>query len=205
MQEQKTDSRTRPELLADAAIHLIASEGLRSLTHRAVDRAADLPQGSTSYYASTRAALLELVARRLAERSLADMQWLLARLAAAEPETRADAAVTQVAGLLGAFVERLVARTDDMRARFALIVDSIDRDELRGILTSRSPLVEQGLAHAADLLTRLGVETTPAQAQELVVLADSLVFSMTVRAGEEPAVDPAGIFTAYLRGRTAGA
>lgn len=41
---------------------------MRGLTHRAVDEAAGLPQGSTSNHARTRLALLEAAVRRLAER-----------------------------------------------------------------------------------------------------------------------------------------
>ncbi|MEU0535973.1 TetR/AcrR family transcriptional regulator [Amycolatopsis tolypomycina] len=53
------------DVIADAAIEVIAAEGMRGLTHRAVDRAAGLPVGSTSYYARTRAALLELAIARI--------------------------------------------------------------------------------------------------------------------------------------------
>ncbi|MDQ7805747.1 TetR/AcrR family transcriptional regulator [Amycolatopsis sp. A133] len=55
----------RVDVIADAAISVIAAEGMRGLTHRAVDRAAGLPVGSTSYYARTRAALLELTITRI--------------------------------------------------------------------------------------------------------------------------------------------
>ena len=58
----------RTELIADTAIALLAERGLRGLTHRAVDEAAGLPQGSTSNFARTRPALLETAVRRLAER-----------------------------------------------------------------------------------------------------------------------------------------
>ncbi|MEC3982616.1 TetR/AcrR family transcriptional regulator [Amycolatopsis sp. H20-H5] len=53
--------------IGDAAIAVIAAEGMRGLTHRAVDRRAELPTGSTSYYARTRAALLELAITRMVE------------------------------------------------------------------------------------------------------------------------------------------
>ncbi|GAA2067949.1 TetR/AcrR family transcriptional regulator [Streptomyces albiaxialis] len=59
---------SRHERVADAAIGLLAERGMRGLTHRAVDEAAGLPQGSTSNYARTRAALLEAAIRRLAVR-----------------------------------------------------------------------------------------------------------------------------------------
>ncbi|MGW5745118.1 TetR/AcrR family transcriptional regulator [Amycolatopsis sp. NPDC003861] len=55
----------RVDVIADAAIAVIAAEGMRGLTHRAVDREAGLPVGSTSYYARTRAALLELTISRI--------------------------------------------------------------------------------------------------------------------------------------------
>ncbi|MEV0965790.1 MULTISPECIES: TetR/AcrR family transcriptional regulator [unclassified Streptomyces] len=61
-------SAPRAELIADAALDLLAERGMRGLTHRAVDERAGLPQGSTSNHARTRQALLETAVRRLAER-----------------------------------------------------------------------------------------------------------------------------------------
>ncbi|MEW1860927.1 TetR/AcrR family transcriptional regulator [Streptomyces sp. NPDC088194] len=58
----------RADLVADTALTLLAERGMRGLTHRAVDEAAGLPQGSTSNHARTRLALLETAVRRLAER-----------------------------------------------------------------------------------------------------------------------------------------
>jgi AcrR family transcriptional regulator len=58
----------RADLIADAALALLAERGMRGLTHRAVDETAGLPQGSTSNYARTRQALLEAAVRRLADR-----------------------------------------------------------------------------------------------------------------------------------------
>jgi DNA-binding transcriptional regulator YbjK len=52
---------------ADAAIEVIAEEGLRGLTHRAVDARADLPPGSTSGCYRTRLALLKAVLERIVE------------------------------------------------------------------------------------------------------------------------------------------
>ena len=46
----------RRELL-EAALHVVADEGLRGLTHRAVDRRAGLPEGTCSAYFRTRQAL----------------------------------------------------------------------------------------------------------------------------------------------------
>jgi len=71
------ESPRRRQLL-DAALHVIADQGLRGLTHRAVDRQAGLPEGSCSAYLRTREALVlglaEYVADRMADhvRAMAD-------------------------------------------------------------------------------------------------------------------------------------
>ena len=64
---------TRRSDLADAAIETLAAAGMRGLTHRAVDRRALLPEGSTSYYFRTRQALLQAVVERLAELTTAEI------------------------------------------------------------------------------------------------------------------------------------
>lgn len=51
--------------LGDAAIRVIASEGCRGLTHRAVDREAGVPIGTAVNYHRTREDLLIAAARRL--------------------------------------------------------------------------------------------------------------------------------------------
>ena len=59
----------RMELLLDAAVRVVAENGLRGLTHRAVDREAGLPEGSCSAYLRTREALVLAVTEYVAERS----------------------------------------------------------------------------------------------------------------------------------------
>src|SRR5689334_15216803 len=51
----------RRALLLDAAVSVVAADGLRGLTHRAVDATAHLPAGSTSNAFRSRAALLDAV------------------------------------------------------------------------------------------------------------------------------------------------
>jgi DNA-binding transcriptional regulator YbjK len=63
--KQRPLGEARRDAIADAAIHLVATQGLRGLTHRAVDAAAGLPPGSTSYYLRTRKALLSACVDRM--------------------------------------------------------------------------------------------------------------------------------------------
>lgn len=63
----------RRRALADAAIGLLASGGVHGLTHRAVERATELPPGTASNYFPSRDDLLAGAAARIVELHLADM------------------------------------------------------------------------------------------------------------------------------------
>ncbi|WP_051791572.1 TetR/AcrR family transcriptional regulator [Amycolatopsis jejuensis] len=90
---------------------------MRGLTHRAVDRAAGLPAGSTSYYARTRVALLELAADRMVE---------LDQVAVAPPAGR-------LAEFLGGVVHASITRgRTRMLARYEFALEATRRPELRG-------------------------------------------------------------------------
>ncbi|REF30419.1 TetR/AcrR family transcriptional regulator [Calidifontibacter indicus] len=84
--------------LLDCAIAVVGESGLRGLTHRAVDRAAGLPEGSCSVYYRTRLALLTALTDHVAEKLLGDVRMLTAGL----PTDTADpsAAVAGTTGLL---------------------------------------------------------------------------------------------------------
>src|SRR5690349_22073388 len=59
-------SDRRTEIL-DAALRVLAEQGMRGLTHRAVDAAAGIAPGSTSYYFRSRSALITGCVTRLVE------------------------------------------------------------------------------------------------------------------------------------------
>lgn len=76
-----TPTRTRA---LDAAIDLLATEGLRALTHARVDERAGIPRGSASNYFRTRVALRTGVAQRILERELTPVGAALAPASAPE-------------------------------------------------------------------------------------------------------------------------
>src|SRR5262245_19475706 len=69
----KNETEDRRERIADAALGILAELGARGLTHRAVDRALGLADGSTSFYFRTRAALVHAAATRLIALDSADL------------------------------------------------------------------------------------------------------------------------------------
>ncbi|GAA2564909.1 TetR/AcrR family transcriptional regulator [Mycolicibacterium diernhoferi] len=71
---RRRDGDQRRRELCDAAIQVLAEHGSRGLSHGQVDRYADVPEGTTSYYFRTRAALLRGVGKRVAEIDLANLR-----------------------------------------------------------------------------------------------------------------------------------
>jgi DNA-binding transcriptional regulator YbjK len=71
---RKPNPEERRRDLCDAAIQLLADDGAKGLSHLKVDRKADVPDGTTSFYFRTRSALLRAVAERLAELDLGELQ-----------------------------------------------------------------------------------------------------------------------------------
>ncbi|MFI6041813.1 TetR/AcrR family transcriptional regulator [Nocardia sp. NPDC051321] len=113
---------SRKELLADGAIKVIADQGLRGLTHRAVDDAAGLPSGTCSYHFPTRQALLSAVLERIGALEMTDIETALAgqRLT----DLPADEIVTRTTGLLAHWLGPARGRS---RARLLLMLDTPSR------------------------------------------------------------------------------
>ena len=76
---RKRDGDERRRELCDAAIQVLALQGSRGLTHGQVDRRAAMPDGTTSYYYRTRAALLRGIGRRVAEIDMANLRSVIDR------------------------------------------------------------------------------------------------------------------------------
>ena len=190
----------RRAAIADAGIALVARDGIRALTHRAIDRDLGLAAGSTSYYLRTRRSLIEALVHRLVERTVQDVEAPL-------PNT-----VDEAAALLGAMTAHLITdRAVDNRARFALAVELSGDPELHAFVTSRSPIRAALLAQAEALLAGIGVPDAGRRAPDLIALADGLVHDRLVGSRSDMAERPdelrralTAVFTDYLRGARAG-
>ncbi|MCN9243682.1 TetR family transcriptional regulator C-terminal domain-containing protein [Streptomyces sp. RY43-2] len=183
-----TDRRTA---LADAAIHVLAQEGVRGLTHRAVDRAADLRPGTTSAYYRTRQALLTGLVRRLVDRDQAELQ----TLGEVGPRPRnADELVAAIALFVDA---RLTGEGRERSlARYACAVESARHPELREILTPRRNAARDIVR---DFLTARGVTDAEGRTLTLLACVDGLVFDRLVGGGRVPEAEIQGLVEAALR------
>ncbi|HSK61342.1 MAG TPA: TetR family transcriptional regulator [Actinomycetospora sp.] len=169
----------RRDVLADAAIAVLADAGMRGLTHRAVDAAAGLAEGTSSYYFRTRASLLQACVDRLAAQTLAEVP-------------RGGGGPGTVEGLVDASVA-IVGRwlTDDrarLLARWELALESTRRPELGTALRDAGRRIRERVATA---LHGLGIADADRRADDLVACLDGLAFDQLAGAG--PHRDAAGL------------
>lgn len=167
---------TRRAQVADAAIATLARDGLRGTTHRAVDRRAGLPEGSSSYYFRTRQALLEAAVARLAE--LDD-----AEVAQVDPlPPRLD--VDFLAGIAARMVERATTtHRERALARYELSLESTRRPELRAALRA---VGERYRELATALLAAAGAGDPPRQGRAFIAYLDGLIYDRVAGAGARP-------------------
>jgi DNA-binding transcriptional regulator YbjK len=131
-------SQDRRDQVLDAAIDLLAEEGLRRLTHRALDARAGLPSGSTSNYFRTRDVLLQGVLTALLDQERVLLTQLMGSPRPLDLSDLAGAVTAMVQHLLGAG-RRLTL------ARFALLAEAVAQ-----------PAIRDGLRHGKESLRDLG-------------------------------------------------
>ncbi|QMU96601.1 TetR family transcriptional regulator [Microbacterium esteraromaticum] len=117
----KNDARRRA--LADAGISVLAREGSRGLTHRAIDAEAGVPLGTTSNYFRSRELLIAGLIERIGIRLSPTPEDLSAR--ASTPPTR-----ELFADYLRDIVRRLTTHRDVTLALFELRLELARRPEL---------------------------------------------------------------------------
>ncbi|WP_280258041.1 TetR/AcrR family transcriptional regulator [Nocardia abscessus] len=168
----------RRALLVDTAIELIATRGLRALTHRALDTELGLPGGSASYYFRTKRALIEAIVDRITTRSRDDFAAApLAPTGAATPGAVAEAIAT--------WLDRLLAeRRAHLIARHALLLDLLDDHDLRPRLAHSLFSTER----ARELFQAMGATDPGARADDFVAVVEGAVFDRF--AGNRTALRP---------------
>lgn len=120
----------RRTALVDAAIEVLAREGARGLTFRAVDTGAAVPVGTASNYFTSRDDLLTQAGARVYERLRPDDEVVTRQQAAGR-----DRAV--YAELMRELVGRIAAFRTGYLALLELRLEATRRPELRKVLTER--------------------------------------------------------------------
>jgi DNA-binding transcriptional regulator YbjK len=158
----------RKDLITDTAIRIVAEQGMRGLTHRAVDRAAGLPEGSTSAYFRTRKALVEGFVERLAVQERQEI----------------DLDQDDIAGSLARTLDSwLVERTRTL-ARYAAMLEATHHPELRSIL------VHSPREQATALAKALGHDDPETSGAHFTAFLEGLLFYRLVGGGSTTGPTP---------------
>jgi DNA-binding transcriptional regulator YbjK len=168
----------RRRRLLEAALHVIADEVLRGLTHRAVDRRAGLPEGSCSAYLRTRHALQAALTEYVATSLLADVDQLAVRLRNAEGNDDDG-----VGAALDLFLDWLDQR-ELLLARLELTMAATRDPELSRLLADhRARLVEL----VDGIMAGAGKAHSAARAEALVASYDGVLLAALLKPPDERA------------------
>ncbi|GAA0945363.1 TetR/AcrR family transcriptional regulator [Virgisporangium aurantiacum] len=178
--------------LTDAAIALLAEAGVHGVTHRAVERRADLPAGTASNYFRSREALLVATAERVIALHHADMS-------RAGVSGAGATAVDLIADSLFTAATTYRAR---YLAIFELRLESLRRPALAATLLALSDAtVAFTRQHHADL----DLAIPPEAVATMVALYGGALFSLvSAQPGEVDAVAVRGLAEAIVRSAVPG-
>lgn len=167
---------TRRTALVEAAVAVLAEQGVRGLTHRAVDAAAGLASGSTSNAFRSRQALVEAVLEHILETERA-------QLGGVPPGYDVDAAVAstvQMARFL------LGPGRPFTLARHALFAEAARRPAMRAAVTRAT---EDVVELVAARLNEAGVREATVRARLLLVVLDGVLLDHLVRPDSAPPLE----------------
>jgi DNA-binding transcriptional regulator YbjK len=184
----------RRQLIARTALHVLATAGARGLTHRAVDTAAAVPAGSTSYYFRTRAALLSACLDDLVAQDHEDLDTMQPLVTAADTDTMASAMADVLERWLTTGRERHVAR-------YELSLEAQRRPDVAAVLHRGGMMIRH---RVADVLAGLGANDPASRAHWLVAALDGVLFDRLVGANAAAGVDREELLV-IARRLTAGA
>jgi DNA-binding transcriptional regulator YbjK len=175
------------ERVLDAAVDLLATGGLRALTHVRIDERADLPKGSTSNYFRTRSALLVGVADWILLQELAPVH------AAFTPRTATEL-VDAMCGLLDV---TSTANRSLTAARLVLFVEAGHNAELREVLSRGRAALGEGIVTA---LAEIGARDPQAAAETIAACFEGLILHRIAR---HDTTDARPIFATIVAGALA--
>lgn len=166
------DLSPRRQQLMQAATQVVAEHGLRGLTHRAVDRAAGLSEGSCSAYYRTRRALQEGLAQYVASTAAGDVAELTDELRGCGGDDDRKVELTSRLFL------RWLSERDGLLARLELELAATRDPQLAAVLADwRGRLV--GLV--ASIAAERGLDEPEQRAEALVASADGVLLAALLR------------------------
>lgn len=155
--------------MLEAAVELLGTEGLRSLTHARVDEQAGLPKGSTSNYFRTRAQLLIGVNDWIAQHDLASADDM-----ATVPKTAADLVEGLAIGIeVLTGPDRIVTA-----ARLTLFMEANHNPQIRAAVSQTRRVMERSIVA---VMARLGATDPHSSALALMACSEGIILHRIAR------------------------
>ncbi|GGG24120.1 hypothetical protein GCM10007304_42450 [Rhodococcoides trifolii] len=178
MTAARSTTTDRRALMADGAIELLAAGGVHGLTHRRLDRALGLPEGSASNVFARRIDLLRAALDVIVAREMAIVQSVSVR----DDVMSIDAAADVFADVMDAWLRP--ANREVLIARYTLILEASRSGELAPLMAAaRSRFVE--LAENVCSATSMAADRTDAAVQ-IVAWADGVLLAHITAAERVP-------------------
>jgi len=166
-----------------AVVELLAKKGLDGVTHRAVDLAAELPQGSTSYHYPKKVQLLMGAADHLIELLGKDCEELQVGFAECVSGQGLDAAIAYVGDELVSYADRSRSL---FLARMELTLASARREDLVGIGERLTAAARRPIAFFLKLMPG---EKTNVSVETCAGLIDGITLMYATGQGPKPTSD----------------
>lgn len=174
-EQERPELSPRMRLILESATRVVASGGMRGLTHRAVDAEAGLPQGSTSGYLRTRLALVTALTEFIAAGLIDSVEELAGRQRAGESTPAVvDLALDLFAGWL---------REPDVLLAKAELAQEATRQS--AIAEAMAPARDRIEGIVQQILTVAEVEDVETAAQAIIAAMEGVLGSALTRPPEE--------------------
>lgn len=155
----------RRQLLVNTALTILAQQGARGLSYRAIDTRAKVPQGTTSNYFRTRAAIVQAILERISERLTPNPE-IHDQLALREPNAEL------FTDYLHDIVHRLLKNKDTTLALFELRLEAARNPEIAATLGAWR---RAGLEADQQFTARMGLPITGKEVQLFHYVIDGLI------------------------------
>ena len=165
----------RMQTILEAATRVVATRGMRGLTHRAVDTEAGLPQGSTSGYLRTRMALMTALTEFIAARLIDTVEVLAGRQQAGEEDA------TVIESALDVFAEWL-REPDALIAKTELTQEATREPEVAAAMEPARARIE-GIV--GQILTVAEVEDVETSTQAIIAAMEGVLYAALSRPAAE--------------------
>jgi DNA-binding transcriptional regulator YbjK len=179
----------RAGMIGEAAIEVLAAHGGRGLTHRAVDRFLNWPEGTTSRYHRTRDSLMNAVVSRLIDVDVMHLQqWEHSQTH--RPETT----IEDLAAIMRSTWEEWVNGSARQIARYELSLEGRRRPMVHNAIIEGRRMLNASIEH---LLVVIGCPESASHATSLVSFLDGLCHDQLLH--PEIATDPNLIEDQFVR------